>query len=826
MSSVFVRRARGIAGIIGLLLLLAAVAVFWFYRQLHASLPQLEGTLNLAGLSAPVTVLRDGLGVPTIRGGTRSDVARALGFLHAQDRFFQMDLLRRRAAGELAELFGKVALPLDRATKPHRFRTLAQQVVVNLPAQDRELLEAYAAGVNAGVNALGQKPFEYLLVRAKPTEWKPEDSALIVYAMTLELQDSTGSYELSLTTLRDRLGPQAVSFFAPLITPQDSAIDRSTAPYAELPGPRLINLREQKSNASAAATGPRLRDSFGEAEAEMQPGSNSFALAGSHTATGAGLLANDPHLNLSVPNIWYRAVLEWPGTGSDAAVPHRVVGVSLPGLPFIVLGSNGHVAWGLTDAYADTNDLVAVDVSAAAGTRYRVPGTTELAEIEIRHDTIAIKGGAIESVDTPWTIWGPIVGRDDRNRPLAHHWIAHDPTATDLNFMRLEAASNVAEALSLAQRSGIPAHNFVVVDRGGDIGWTIAGKFPKRVGFDGRLPVSWTFGDRRWDGFVSPEQVPLVSTATVIGANANVGSLGDPSMKGRLWTANNRVVGGQGLALLGDGGYAPPARANQIRDQLATLERATPADLLKIQLDDRALFLERWRTLLLTVLTPEVVGKESSRAELRRLVETWEGHASVDSVSYRLVRTFRSVTSDLALAPIFAPCVDAMPAFDWRKFNFEPALWALLDQKPIHLLDPKYASWEDLLVDAADRVVTNIQQAGRSLDQATWGSMNTARINHPMGNSLPLGLGKWLNFPRDPLAGDIQMPRIQGPAFGASMRLVVSPGHEEEALFEMPGGQSGHPLSTFYRAGHAAWVKGEPAPLLPGETKHTLRFTP
>ena len=144
----------------------------------------------------------------------------------------------------------------------------------------------------------------------------------------------------------------------------------------------------------------------------------------------------------------------------------------------------------------------------------------------------------------------------------------------------------------------------------------------------------------------------------------------------------------------------------------------------------------------------------------------------------------------------------------------------------MHLLEPKYASWDDLLIEAADRVVATIQQDGVPLDQATWGLRNTARINHPLGSSLPFGLGKWLNFPRDPLAGDIQMPRIQGPAFGASMRLVVSPGHEDEALFEMPGGQSGHPLSSFYRAGHAAWVKGEPAPLLPGPPKHTLRFTP
>ena len=823
MSRVIFRRARFVAGILGVLLLLVVLTAFWFYRQFRASLPQLDGVRNLSGLTAPATVLRDGLGVPTISGATRNDAARVFGFLHAQDRFFQMDLLRRRAAGELAEVFGKAALPLDRATRPHHFRELAQQVVANLPPEDRALLEAYAAGVNAGLSALGEKPFEYLLVRTEPTPWKPEDSALIVYAMTLDLQDSTGNYELSLATMRDRLGAEAVNFFAPLITPQDAALDQSVAAFPAIPGPQLINVRTQ--NPVAAFSSHAARDPLAALNDELHPGSNSFALAGAHTASGAGLLANDPHLNLSVPNIWYRAVLEWAATEPGAPI-HRAVGVSLPGLPFIVLGSNGHVAWGLTDAYADTNDLVPLEVSAASPNSYRVPGGTDLVEIQNRRDSIVVKGAATEIVDTPWSIWGPVVGHDFRDRPLVQHWVAHDSAATNLNFMRLENATSVSDALSIAQRAGIPAHNFVVVDRAGDIGWTIAGKFPQRVGFDGRLPVSWTFGDRRWDGFVPPEKIPSLSTVVddAIGRSTISGQA--EAMRGRIWTANNRVVGGKALALIGDGGFAPPARAVQIRDQLATLERATPADMLKIQLDDRALFFERWQKLLLAVLTPDVVAKKSSRAEMRRLVEQWSGRADVDSVSYRLVRTFRANVSEAAFAPIFAKCVEAQPSFDWRKFNFEPSLWSLVDQKPLHLLDPQYETWDQLLVAAADRVVTSVQQEGVPLDHATWGLRNTARISHPLASSLPLGLGKFLNFPRDPLAGDSHMPRIQGPAFGASMRLVVSPGRENEGILEMPGGQSGHPLSDFYQAGHSAWVKGEPAPLLPGETKHTLRFTP
>lgn len=824
MSNAFAKYGRLALFAIVALLLLAGAGGAWFYQQLRASLPQLDGTRAISGLSATVTVTRDSLGVPTVSGSNREDVARALGFLHAQDRFFQMDLLRRRAAGELAEIFGEVALPLDRSTRPHHFRSIAQEVAASLPAGHRAILDAYTGGVNTGLAALESKPFEYLLARAEPSPWKIEDSVLIVYAMILDLQDSSNNYELSMATLRDQLGIEALHFFAPLITPNDAALDGSTAPLARLPGPELINLRGTPVAADSSKT-PAVSKTSG--RGEYKPGSNSFALSAAHTASGAAMLANDPHLNLGVPNIWYRAVLEWPAQPTDTTTLNRVVGVSLPGLPFIVLGSNGHIAWGLTHAYVDTNDLVAVDLNPVSKSLYKVPGHDDLFAIETRRDTIAVKGGDPETVESEWTHWGPIIARDFRERPLAHHWVAHDPAATNLNFIQLESARNVTEAITIAQNSGIPAHNFLVADRAGDIAWTIAGKYPKRVGFDGRLPVSWTFGDRYWAGFVPASEVPFASTAAAANAtNVSTRSLAERAASGRLWTANNRLIGGPELALLGDGGYAPPARAAQIRDRLLELQRASPQDFLEIIRDDRGLFLDPWQKLLVNVLTSERVAAKRSRAELLELVQAWEGRASIDSVSYRLVRAFRSATSDLALTPVFARCVDVMPAFDWRQFDSEPALWTMIEQKPIHLLAPEYESWDDLLVAAADEVVTQIKEEAGSLDRATWGARNTARITHPLGRALPFGLGRQLNMPRNPLPGDIHMPLIQNPGFGASMRLIVSPGREQEGIFHMPGGQSGHPLSEFYRAGHAAWVLGEPTPLMPGKTEHTLQLTP
>ncbi len=807
MSTPAGKRFRLLASTLSVLVLLAAVAAGWFYREMRASLPRLDGTAALPGLSANVTVARDALGVPWVRGASRADVARALGYLHAQDRFFQMDLLRRRGAGELAELFGKAALPLDQSTRVHGFRQLAEKVYARIAPAERALLENYTAGVNAGLAALSQKPFEYLVLRTTPRPWRPEDSILVIYAMTLDLQDSTGAYELSLATLRDQLGFAGVAFFAPVSTPDDAALDGTTAALAPLPSEKILDLRTPPAAGTAAL---RLIPRPGYAaslagDPECLPGSNSFALSGAHTANGSALLANDPHLDLSVPNIWYRASLEW-----NRPAPCRISGVTLPGLPVVVIGSNGHIAWGFTDAYADTGDLVAVEVNPIDHSLYKVPGRDELIPVEKRRETIAVKGSDPVTLETPWTYWGPIVATDSKARPLVYHWLAHDPAATDLSMMQLAEAQTVPEAVAIAHRAGMPAHNFIVADSAGQIAWTIIGRLPKRVGFDGRLPTSWSYGDRRWDGLLPPEEVPAIIAPE----------------SGRLWTANNRVVGGSALKLIGDGGYASPPRAAQIRDGLAGLEKASPADLRAIQLDDRALFLGRWQKLLLTVLTPEALAGKPSRAELRRLAEHWEGRATPESVSYRLVRAFRTHTADLALSPIFAGCVDETPGFDWHRFHYEGALQALLREKPPHLLDPKYASWDDLLLAAADAVTADLEKQGLSPDEATWGRRNTAKINHPFGRLLPAWLAGWLNMPADPLPGDIDMPRVQTPTFGASMRLVVSPGHEAEGLLHMPGGQSGHPLSPFYRAGHEAWVKGEPTPLLPGPAEHTLTLTP
>jgi penicillin G amidase len=201
--------------------------------------------------------------------------------------------------------------------------------------------------------------------------------------------------------------------------------------------------------------------------------------------------------------------------------------------------------------------------------------------------------------------------------------------------------------------------------------------------------------------------------------------------------------------------------------------------------------------------------------------------ASADSVSYRLVRDFRRAVAHRVFTPIFQSCVEAYPEFGWGKFHYEEALWALLNEKPAHLLSQNYGgSWNALLVAAADDVVTALRDEGVPTARATWGSGNLLEVGHPFRHAMPRFLSRWLNAPAVPMPGDNDMPLVQRRDFGASERFAVSPGHEAEGIFHMPGGQSGHPLSPYYLAGHDAWLRGEPSAFLPGKTAHTLTLHP
>lgn len=785
--------------LVGLVLVAGLVGLLWVRAEVRGSLAQIDGERALPGLSAPVAVERDALGVPTLRAANRLDAARALGFLHGQDRFFQMDLMRRKAAGELSELFGPMALQVDRPNRLHRFRDVARQVMARSSPEERQLLDAYAVGVNAGLAGLSARPFEYIPLRISPAPWKPEDTVLVVLAMFMELQDQEDRQESERGMMHEILPPDLYAFLNPGGTEWDAPVEGPPVPAPPIP---TTDLRGTAGKAAfLAPAAPWIGDE------ESAPGSNNWAVAGAHTADGRALLANDMHLGISVPNTWYRASLVLPDA---AGGERRLTGVTLPGTPALVVGSNGHVAWGFTNSYGDWTDLVQLEVDPADPEVYRTPeGPKRFTHFQ---EHIRVKGQPDDILDVRSTIWGPVLGRDYQGRLRALAWTAHRPEAVGLRFTAIENARTIEQAMDAANVSGAPAQNFTVADENGRVGWTIMGMVPRRVGFDGWVPTSWADGSHRWDGWLAPGESPRIV---------------DPP-GGRIWTANNRVVDGDKLALLGDGGYAMGARARQIRDDLMALQKATPKDMLAVQLDDRALFLSRWRDLLLRTLNDKAVAGNPQRQELRRLVEqTWTGHASVGSVAYRAVRGFRGFVSDRTLSFLVARCREADPEFRGRTSGWEAPLWLLVSQRPMNLLDPQYASWDDLLLAAVDDVMNKWEEVGKGDDfsHRTWGEFNATQIHHPLSGAIPFA-GRWLDVPSRQLPGDVDMPRVQGPGFGASERLVVSPGQEEKGFFHMPVGQSGNPLSPYYMAGNEAWEEGKPTPFLPGKTEHSLKLVP
>ncbi|GAN54953.1 penicillin acylase II [Tanticharoenia sakaeratensis NBRC 103193] len=500
------------------------------WHVLHASRSILSEQIEIVGLSGPVVITRDAQGTPRIVASSRPDLARALGFLHGQERFFEMDLMRHAGAGALSELVGRGAVLLDQRLRLHRFAQRARHLLGLQSPDDRALLDAYSAGVNAGLHALGHPPFEYSILRVRPRDWQPADSLLVVYAMYLDLQPSAPRAQQDRAMLRQALGPDMAAFLMPRATPLDAPIDGSVLPAPPMPETMALPLDHSQQ---APLPVP-------------EHGSNSFAVSGHLTATGSAMLANDMHLALSVPNIWYRAELV-----QTSAHPRHLVGVTLPGEPFVISGSNGAVTWALTDGYIETGEAIRLDPVPGASNAYQTPDGPR--PITTSHEHLVVAHGASHDVPVEETIWGPVMGRDASGVSLVWRWSAHDDNAIQYDgFRGLEDARSVQEGLDAAHHAGLPQQNILLADAQGHIAWSIIGPVPDRYGVDDGLPHSWASGDHGWHGYLTPDQVPQII---------------DPP-GGRLWTANGRMVGGDALRLLGDGGYADGLRASRIRDDL------------------------------------------------------------------------------------------------------------------------------------------------------------------------------------------------------------------------------------------------------------------
>ncbi|NMP15893.1 penicillin acylase family protein [Thalassotalea sp. Y01] len=787
------------------ILIVAAVAIYLYLRQ---SLPKLEGKVD-AQVEQAVTATRDDQGIAQITGGTRQDVSFALGYLHAQERFFQMDLLRKNSAGELSELFGEIAVKHDSKIRKHQFRKRVGEYVKLLTDEQQAILQNYTAGVNQGLYELSAKPFEYALLRSEPKPWVTEDSMLVLYSMYLDLQYEYGDRELLLGAMSDLLSADAFQFLTPEGSNWDAAVDATELPKGQIPANKIFiddTVSVTKKQAQEFNLFPDNQ--------EGQKGSNNWAVSGKISKTGSAIVADDMHLGIDVPNIWFRTSLRYSANNK----PQLIDGVSLPGTPAIVVGSNHNIAWGFTNSYGDWNDLIKLVLS-EDGSQYLTPDGYKPFMVE--QERIAIKGDEEQLIDIKVTQWGPVIGEDHQGNLLAMRWVAHDAEGINFNLLGLERAQNVQQAIDVAHSAGIPAQNLMVGDKDGNIAWTIAGAMPRKFGLDNTgsqgwaIPQDWSTGAVGWSGYIESNEYPVV-----INPEHN-----------RLWTGNSRVVGGNMYQKVGNGGYALGARSQQIRDGLMAIEQFSEQDLLDIQNDDKAVFLTPWHNYLLdTVFTEEFVNQHDY-AQLVVLLNDWQARASVDSVGYLYVRQFRLNLRD----KLFSPLINMMESMNEENelpLSFRPIrnqievpMWQMLTEQPEHLLPEGFSSWAEFSQSIAQSTYQELVEQYGAIDNATWGAFNTTKIQHPLSKAIP-ALGWLLDMPQEAVRGDTFMPRVQGVNFGSSQRMVVSPGHEKQAIFHMPSSQSGHPLSPFYGKGHDDWVKGIASPLLPGDTKYTLEFLP
>jgi penicillin amidase len=746
--------------------------------ELRAAVPVLAGPLSLKGLERAVEVYRDGLGIPHIRAQTVHDAFFAQGFVHAQDRLWQMDYDRRRAYGRLAEVLGAGALPHDRLLRRLRLEASARADYGALRAEARAMLEAYAAGVNAFLHTARRLPIEYRLLDAAPDPWRPWDACAI---FKLRHVFTAGVWQAKLWRARllRHLGPELTAALyggdgreEPLIVPSDGDAVETACPGLEV----------LQAGSAGLALMPELE------------GSNSWAVAGSRTATGSPLLAADPHRALEVPNVYYPNHLACPGF--DA------VGLSFPGVPGLPLfGHNRAVAWGVTTAMADVHDLYLERFDPRQPQRYRF--RQQWRQALSSQELLRVRGGTPERLTVTATHHGPIiVGDPARGAALAlRHAALAAPSPTFEAFVPMLQAASV-DAFEEAMRSWVdPCNNLLMADVHGRIGYRLRGQVPLRSRANAWLPVPGWTGDHEWQGVIPFEAMPR---------------LRDPAA-GFIVAANNRIVDASYpyyLALH----YEPGFRARRIRERLRALDPISRDDVIALQADRLSLAARSFVAALPPLAPPDALGA----AALAQL-QGWDGAMEPDSIAATVYAVWREEALRAVMEPMvgrWAPQAlggglygTLMPLSQLRA-----RLLALMRDDDRRLL-PAGMDWPALLSQALARAVGWLRhRLGDDPQRWQWGRLHRTAIRHPLVAFMP-ELASALNPPAIAMGGDgdtVQAASLTADyAVGSAAvaRLVFDLSDWRRSAWAMPLGVSGHPGSPHYADQAALWGAGRLYPM-------------
>jgi penicillin amidase len=786
-------KSKFLIKLIILVTFLLSTVYFGFYSLLRTSLPDFSGEVHLSGLDSPVSVAFDQKGIPRVGAKSREDAFLALGFVVASDRLFQMDLLRRHMTGRLAEVMGPALKKSDLWHRVMGFEQVANEIFQRLPQDQQQVLKAYSKGVNQAINTLTILPPEFLLLGYSPSAWRPEDSLLVVLGMEEDL-GWTGDTERRTSIIKAALPKSVKSFFMP---PVDQYTEWLLNGEGAEPIERPIPNEELSSLLNSNVEGKHY--AVLAVDAPPHKGSNGWVVGSSKTWDGRTILANDMHLSLRVPNIWYRAEVRYEDV--------QLTGLTLPGVPLMVVGSNGKVAWGFTNIGGDYVDLVSLELDPDNPDRYRTPeGFIHFGE---REETVRIKGEVDYTFKVQTTVWGPVLSKPLLSKSVAVHWTALDPSTTDLHLLNLDKVQNVQAAQTVFNLAGGPPLNALIADKQGNIGWTYTGKIPKRFGLDGSVSRSWADGSRGWNGYILPKELPRL--------------INPPS--GFIVNANQRMLGKEYPFVIGHN-FDQGHRAYRITERLVESKNITERDMFALQLDTKVGFYRYYQKLALSLLNES---NNAVHVDLKYKLTNWDGFAEKDSVGFSVLVEFRKLLIGAVISPFFVKCRQFDPDFRFSSTMIDLPLQQLLQTKLPDLLPDKvhHRDWDVFLLGLLTQAERNIlkRNSAEFPESLAWGKFNQVSITHPFSTSLPMLQG-WLDMPQTALSGCVQCVRVYKLGSGASERLVVSPGHEGNGILHMPGGQSGHPLSPHYADQQQAWVEGSVLPFEAGAQVYRVKFLP
>ena len=794
--------------VVGALLLLALTILGWLYFVARSALPQLDGKLQVPGLTAPVTVLRDDHGIPTIDAANVDDLFFAQGYVTAQDRLFQMDGMRRYAAGELAEVVGPDVLEHDRQQRILGMRLAARKTIKTISSDDRARIEAYARGVNAFIDSHRDRlPIEFRILRYSPKPWTPEDSALIGAYMVQELS-TTPRQALVREKVLAKLGPDLTADMyvnsswrdrRPTVarptlvqdTDDDDDWDSDSSVARLSPEHNLDPVRnEVLPGLEQLDTGPRwlqqrVADFFDDRPLVL--GSNNWVVSGAHTVTGKPLLSNDMHLRHQMPNLWYEAHLR---CGSPACGNLDVAGVTLPGYPYVIVGHNQRIAWGFTNIGPTVEDVY-VETFNDSG-QYLTPDGWK--SPEQRHEVIHVKGQPDVTLDVSVTRHGPIITElvPGETRKLALRWTLYDGIRNP--FFAVNSAQNWEQFVHGVSEFDAPGQNVVYADVDGNIGYHATGKIPIRVSGDGSLPENGSDDAHEWIGYIPFDKLPSV--------------FNPPS--GIIATANSRISPDKYPYSISSQ-WEAPWRAARIYKVLESGKKFSAADMLALQTDiysdlDR-IFAEKF------VYAVDHAQKPSARAKAAaEILRQWDGRMSADSPAPTIAVRGREELSRLLLEPMLgsAPAdpVQDKSTFSWKSYHWMMAtVWleSVVQHQPKRWLPDTYPNYDELLTAAVESAVIS-PDAPAELNAWKWGSFNPVDIEHPILGRIPV-LRRWTGPGLREQSGSGLTVKAVSRTHGPSERMTVDLSDLDHSTLNLVTGEAGNFLSPYYRDQWQAWYE-------------------